>query len=330
MAQPQLDGYDKAAIFLRAIGEDAAAEIVKKLDLKEVGKISARMTRMKSVREEDMQYVFKDANEKMTSGDMIFTGDEYVRTMLIKGLDEQTAKRILEKASIESTLESLRKVDAKKLTNFLITEHPQTIALILSLLEPTQAATVLSTLPKSLKVDVAIRMATTEGIPIDAIEEIEDVLKSELDLERGEGVKVGGIRKVAQILNQTDKATEELILENIEGQDYELADSIRQYMFVFEDLVKLDDRSIQLVLKEIGTEELSLALKTATDALKDKIFKNMSRRASEILKEDMEVRGPVKVSEVEKAQQNVIKIARKLSEEGKIVLPGSAEEEQLV
>lgn len=325
-----ITGYEKAAIFLTAIGEDAAAEIMKSLDLKEIGKITSHMTRMKSIKEEDVKSVFREASQKVQKGEIYFGGEDYVKQMLIKGLDEKTAKKILEKAAVESTLESLKKVDAKKLTNFLLTEHPQTISLILSLLDPGQAATVLATLPKSLKVDVAMRMATTEGIPVDAIEEIEDVLRSELDLERSEGIKVGGVKKVALILNQTDKSTEELILENIESHDYELADAIRQYMFVFEDLSKIDDRGIQMVLKEVSTEDLSLALKTASDGIKTKIFKNMSKRASEILKEDMDVRGPVRVSEVEKAQQNIIKIARKLSEEGKIILPGSSEEEQFV
>ncbi|MBF0537680.1 MAG: flagellar motor switch protein FliG [Nitrospirae bacterium] len=325
-----ITGHEKAAIFLTAIGEDAAAEILKNLDVKEIGKISSVMSRTPSVKEEDIKKVFIEASKKIQKGEIFFSGANYLKQMLIKGLEEKTAKRFLEKAAVEITLESLKKVDAKKLTNFLLTEHPQTIALILSLLDPGQAATVLTSLPKSLKVDVTMRMATTEGIPIDAIEEIEDVLKSELDLERGMGIKVGGVKKVAQILNQTDKSTEELILDNIESHDYELADSIRQLMFVFEDLARLDARGIQMVLKEISTEDLSLALKTASEGLKDKMFKNMSKRAAEILKEDMEVRGPVKISEVEKAQQNIIKKARELGEEGKIVLPGSGEEERLV
>ncbi|QWR77775.1 flagellar motor switch protein FliG [Candidatus Magnetomonas plexicatena] len=326
----QLTGFEKAAIFLTAIGEDAAAEIMKTLDMKEIGKIASVMTKIKSLKEDEVKAVFQEASKKIEKGEMYMGGNDYVKNMLIKGLDEKTAKKIMEKAAIEATLDNLKKVDAKKLTNFLLTEHPQTIALILSLLDPGQAAIVLQTLPKSLKVDVAMRMATTEGIPMDAIEEIEDVLKSELDLDRGEGIKVGGVKKVAQILNSIDKATEELILENIESHDYELADAIRQFMFVFEDLTRLDDRGIQMVLKEVSTEDLSLALKTASEGLKEKVFKNMSKRAAEILKDEMESKGPVRVSEVEKSQQNIIKIARKLSEEGKIILPGSSEEEQLV
>ncbi|KWT85138.1 flagellar motor switch protein FliG [Candidatus Magnetominusculus xianensis] len=326
----ELTGPEKAAIFLTAIGEDAAAEVLKSLDVKEIGKVSSMMAKIQSLKEEEIKSVFKEASTKIEKGDIYVGGGDYVRHMLTKGLDEKTAKVIMEKTAVESTLESLKKIDAKKLTNFLLTEHPQTIALILTLLDPGQAANVLTTLPKSLKVDVAMRMATTEGIPVDAIGEIEDVLKSELDIDRSEGIKVGGVKKVAQILNSTDKATEELILENIESHDYELAESIRQFMFVFEDIVRIADRDVQQILKEVSTDELSLALKTASDALKELIFKNMSKRAAEILKEDMEVKGPVRVSEVEKAQQSIIKATRKLSEAGKITLPGSGEEEALV
>ncbi|MCG6550868.1 MAG: flagellar motor switch protein FliG [Candidatus Magnetominusculus sp. LBB02] len=326
----ELTGSEKAAIFLTAIGDDAAAEVLKNLDFNEIGKVSSLMSRMKSLKEEEIKSVFKEAFTKVDKGDVFVGGGDYVKQMLTKGLDEKTAKKIMEKTAVEATLDSLKKVDAKKLTNFLLTEHPQTIALILSLLDPVQAAAVLTTLPKSLKVDVAMRMAMTEGIAADAIAEIEDVLKSELDLDKTEGIKVGGVKKVAQILNSTDKATEELILENIESNDYELADSIRQFMFVFEDIVKISDRDVQTILKDVQTDELSLALKTASEALKELIFKNMSKRAAEILKEDMDVKGPVKVSEVEKAQQNIIKAIRKLSEAGKVTLPGSGEEEQLV
>ncbi|MBF0517376.1 MAG: flagellar motor switch protein FliG [Nitrospirae bacterium] len=326
----ELTGPEKAAIFLTAIGNDAAAEVLRSMDVKEIGKVSSMMAKISSLKEDDIKSVFKEASTKIEKGDVFVGGGEYVRQMLTKGLDEKTAKSIMEKTAVEATLESLKKIDAKKLTNFLLTEHPQTIALILTLLDPGQAAAVLTSLPKSLKVDVAMRMATTEGIPADAIGEIEDVLKSELDLDRSEGIQVGGVKKVAQILNNADKATEELILENIESHDYELADSIRQFMFVFEDIVRITDRDVQQILKVVQTEELSLALKTASDALKELIFKNMSKRAAEILKEDMEVKGPVKVSEVEKAQQSIIKITRKLAEEGKITLPGSGEEEELV
>lgn len=323
-------GYEKAAVFLSSIGEEAAAEILRALDIKDVGKISAYMTRLKAINKTDIEGVFKEVAERISREEVHVGGGEYVKKVLSKGLGEDSANKILEMASKESTLDSLRWVEPKTLSNFLVTEHPQTIALVLCLLEPVQAAEVLSVLPEALKADVAMRIAATERIPADAIEELEDVLRGQLDVNKGKGRKVGGIRTIAEILNQSDRSTEQMILEKIEEQNNVLADSIRQLMFVFEDIVDVDDRGIQMILKEISTEDLSLALKTASDSLKEKIFKNMSQRAAQILKEDMAVRGPVKVSDVEKAQQNIVKIARKLEEEGKIILAGRGGEELVV
>ncbi len=323
-------GYEKAAVLLSSIGEEAAAEILRGLDIKEVGKISTHMTRLKAINKADIEGVFKEVAERISRGEVHVGGREYVKKVLSKGLGEDGANKILELASKESTLDSLRWVESKTLSNFLVTEHPQTIALVLCLLEPVQAAEVLSGLPEALKGDVAMRIAATERIPANAIEELEDVLRGQLDVNKGKGRKVGGIRTIAEILNQSDRSTEQMILEKIEGQNNVLADSIRQLMFVFEDIADVDDRGIQMILKEITTEDLSLALKTASDSLKEKIFKNMSQRAAQILKEDMVVRGPVKVSDVEKAQQNIVKVARKLEEEGKIVLAGRGGEELVV
>ncbi len=323
-------GYEKAAIFLGAVGEETAAEILKALDIKEVGRISTHMTRLKSVRRADVDAVLSEVTERLSKGDMRLGGDEYVKKVLSRGLGEESANKILEMASKESTLDALRWVDSKTLSNFLMTEHPQTIALILCLLEATQASEVLSALPETLKADVAMRVATTERIPANAIEELEEVLRGHLDVSKSQGRKLGGVKTVAEILNQCDRSTESMIIEQIETQNAVLADSIRQLMFVFDDLVNIDDRGIQAVLKEISTEDLSIALKTASDALKEKIFRNMSQRAAQILKEDMEVRGPVKVTDVEKAQQNIVKIARRLEEEGKIVIGGKGGEELVV
>jgi len=320
-------GHEKAAIFLSSIGEEAAGEILKNLDIKDVGKLSTYMSRLKSLTKADIDHVFSEVKEKISRGDLRVGGDEYVKKALSRGLGEESASKIIEMASKQSTIDSLRWVDSKTLANFLMTEHPQTIALILCLIGPTQASEVLSGLPDALKADVAMRIAMTERIPADAIEELEEVLKGHLDVSKSTGRKLGGIKTAAEILNLCDRSTESMILEKIEGSNATVADSIRQLMFVFDDLVSIDDRGIQMVLKEISTEDLSLALKTASEALKDKIFKNMSQRAATILKEDMEVKGPVKVSDVEKAQQNIVKIARKLEEEGKIVLGGRGGEE---
>lgn len=325
-----LSGYEKAAIFLSCIGEAAAAEILKGLDIKDMGKISLHMSRLKTIRKEDMQSVFEEVSEMTSRGEIRMGGQEYVKKVLSRGLGEESAGKILEMAAKESTIESLRWVDSKTLSNFLVLEHPQTIALVLCLVEPAQAAEVLSSFPDKLKSEVALRIATTERISDSAIEEINEVLKGHMDVSQGKGTKLGGVKTVAEILNQSERSAEKMILENIESQNSALADSIRQLMFVFDDIVNIDDRGIQMILKETGTEDLSIALKTASDGLKEKIFRNMSQRAALILKEDMETKGPVKVSDVEKAQQNIVRITRKLEEEGKIVVGGKGGEEVVV
>lgn len=325
-----LSGYEKAAIFLSTIGEDAAAEVLRGLAVKDIGKITVQMTKMRAISRETMEQVVREVTDAVGRGDIHLCGEHFVKTVLSKGLGEEGANRILELASQEGPIEVLRWVDTKTLVNFLVSEHPQTIAIIVCLLEQTQAAEVLSALPEALKSDVAKRIATIERIPEEAINDLREVIKKQLDLGGGKGKKLGGTKTLAEILNQCDRSTEQKVLGKIEEENSQLADSIRQLMFVFDDLVKVDDRGIQLILKEVSTEDLSLALKTASQALKDKIFKNMSQRAAQILKEDMQVRGPVKVSEVEAAQMNVVKVARRLEADGKIVIAGRGGEELVV
>jgi flagellar motor switch protein FliG len=224
----------------------------------------------------------------------------------------------------ESALESLKWLDPKAIANFITHEHPQTIALILAHLEdPEQTATVLKELPENLQADVVYRMATLESIQPGVVSEIDEVLSREMQQAGAMGTsKVGGIEAVAEMLNSLDKSTETRILATIEESNPDLAEQIRELMFTFEDLVLVDSRGMQLILKEIPQEELALGLKTASDPIKELIFSSMSQRAAEMLREDLEVLGPVKVSDVERAQQNMVKAARKLEEEGKVVIGG--------
>lgn len=321
-----LTGYEKAAIFLSALGEEAAAEILKNLDVTEIGKIATSMTHLKTVSAATVKEIMDEAIGMMAKGDIHMGGEDFVKSILQKGLGAEGAEKVLEMASKEDTLDSLKWVEPKTLTNFLVTEHPQTIALVVCLLEPLQAGEVLSALPDKLKADVALRVATTERIPESAVSELNEVLKGQLDMG-GKGKKLVGPKIVAEILNNVDRATEQLVIERIEEQNSVVADAIRALMFIFDDLAKVDDRGIQMILKEISTDDLSLALKTASESLKEKIFKNMSQRAVTILKDDMSTKGPAKVSDVEKAQQNILKVARKLEQEGKIVLAGRGGEE---
>lgn len=323
-----MNGYEKAAIFLSSVGEDVAAQILKDLDPEAIGKISSYMARSKKKDNNKLESVFKETLERVTNGDINTGGEDYIKKLLSKGLGDDNAERILNMVSKESPLESLKWVNPKTLSSFLVTEHPQTIALILCLLESEQAAEVMTALPDHIRGDVAMRVATTERIPDSALEEIEAVLKGQLDMAKGKsGRTFNGTKMIAEILNQCERSTEQSILEKIEGQNGSLAESIRELMLVFDDLEKIDDKGIQMILKELSTEDLSLALKTASDILKEKIFKNMSQRAVQILKEEIETRGAVKVSDVEAAQQNIVRVARKLDEEGKIVIAGRGGEE---
>lgn len=324
-----LNGFEKAAIFLSVVGEETAAQILKGLEPEIIGKITSVMARAKKSDRNKVESVFKETMEKVVSGDIMQVGGEdYVKKILMKGLGNENAEKILEMVSKESPLDSLKWVNPKTLSSFLVMEHPQTIALVLCLLEPEQAAAVIEVLPENVRGDVAMRVATTERIPESALEEIEEVLKVSLDMGKGsQGKSFQGTKVIAEILNHCDRTTEQKILEKIDGQSTAMADSIRELMLVFDDLEKVDDRGIQLILKEISTEDLTLALRTASDILKQKMFKNMSQRAVQILKEEMEAKGPVKVTEVEKAQQNIVKIARKLDDEGKIAIAGRGKEE---
>ncbi len=326
-----MNGYEKAAIFLSSVGEDVAAQILKDLAPQDIGKISSYMAKSRKKDNVKMESLLTEIMDKVKGGEIGIGGEDYVKKLLTKGLGGDDAEKILEMVSRESPLESLKWVNPKTLSSFLVSEHPQTIALILCLMESEQAAEVMSALPEHIRGDVAMRVAATERIPDSALEEIEAVLKGQLDMGKGRsGKSFQGTKVIAEILNQCERSTEQSILEKIEGQNEALAESIRELMLVFDDLEKIDDRGIQLILKELSSEDLSLALKTASDGLKQKIFKNMSQRAVQILKEEMETRGPVKVSDVEAAQQNIVRVARKLDEEGKIVIAGRGGEELIV
>ncbi|MGQ9848296.1 MAG: flagellar motor switch protein FliG [Bacteroidales bacterium] len=225
----------------------------------------------------------------------------------------------------------MTRLDPKTVANFLRNEHPQTIALILIHLEPAQMSEIISEFPESLQADVIYRIAELEDIPPGIVEEIDQALKAEVSTLKGyRGQRRGGVQIVAEILNQMDGTKENAILTEIESKKQGLADEIRKLMFVFEDLIQIDDRSLMTILKEINNETLMMALKTASEELKEKIFKNMSERAAQMLKEDLEVMGPVRLKDVEAAQQSILQVAKKLESEGKIILLARGKEEVFV
>jgi flagellar motor switch protein FliG len=321
----KLSGVEKVAAFLSLVGEEGATQIFKHLDPLELARIVPMMAKVKLAPEE-ANTVVRDFYEKSGHA-MIAVDEEYIKKVLTKAFGDDQAKKLMEKIeSGASAFDILRWLDSNAVASMLAREHPQTIAIVLAHLEPTQAAEVLAKLPEHIKIDVSVRIASLDQISPSILGELEDVLASQLQ-SYTRGRKIGGIKTVAEILNQMDRASEDIILKNIEEKDQILADEIRKLMFTFDDLIAIDDRGIQMILKEVTTDDLSLSLKMAMDELKDKIFKNMSQRAVQILKEEMESKGAVKVSDVEKAQMNIVRVARRLEEEGKIVIGGKGGEE---
>jgi flagellar motor switch protein FliG len=261
-------------------------------------------------------------------------GIGYLKDALVSALGNEKAKPILESISLATdttAFSSLKGVDPLILVDYLKGEHPQTIALVLAHLEYAKAAQIIKELPEKLQPEIIFRMANLGMVPASIIEDLDQVLRKEIEsMGSTESKKLGGVETVAEILNQLDHNTENNIFSVLEEMDAELAEGIRQKMFVFEDIAGIDNRGIQTILKEITNEELALALKTASDTLKSLILKNMSARAAEMLQDDMEAMGPVKLSDVENAQQSIVRVVRKLEAGGKIVIGGKGGEDVLV
>ncbi len=331
----KLTGLQKAAIVLASMGEQFTAEIFKQLDKEEIKRVGMAMTNLEAVEPELQEALLKEFLEDLKSEiGPVISGDMTARRALALALGEEAASGLLEeldKAKEPVPFERVKHVDSRTLAGFIKSEHPQTIAVILAHLPPSKAAEVLSEFPENLKYDVVLRISNLDVIPPGIVEEIDAVLNREiLSTEGSEAKRLGGVEAVAELLNNVDKATEEQIFGRLEEDDPELADQIRQLMFVFEDLINVDDRGIRELLKEVRNEDLTLALKTASEELKQKILGNVSERAAAMILEDLEVMGPVRLSEVEQAQQKIIQVARRLEKEGKIVIGGKGGEDVLV
>ncbi len=331
----KLNGLQKAAIVLTSMGEQFAAEIFKQLDEEEIRRVGVAMSNLDHLDGGLVDTLLKEFLEKLKSeiGPMV-GGDMTARRALALALGEEAASGLMEeldKAKEPVPFERVKHVDSKTLAGFIKGEHPQTIAVILAHLPQAKAAEVLREFPENLQYDVFMRLSRLEVIPPGIVEEIDAVLQREiLSAEGMEGRQLGGVESVAELLNNVDKATEDHIFSRLEEEDPELAEQIRQLMFVFEDLINVDDRGIRSLLKEVRNEDLTVALKTASDSMKQKILNNVSERAAAMIEEDLEVMGPVRLSEVEQSQQKIIQIARRLEKEGKIVIGGKGSEDVLV
>jgi len=320
-----ISGAQKTAILLLALGEKFTSGVFKMLERTDIARISKAMVELETIPKEQVEDVLREYHHQLILyAEMLMGGADTVKKLLMKNLDSETAKYILDLLDLESgpaPFRELGNVSPKILSQILRNEHPQTLALILGYLHPDQAAALLQALPAGVRPEILMRLARLETVPEEMLMEVDKVLQNQLVAMGGkEGRKVGGVAAVAEILNSTDRATEEEVLSEIEEESSQMAEDIRNLMFVFEDIKALDDRSIRELLKEVSNEDLTKALKGATDDLQEKFFKNLSERAATMIREDLEIMGPVRLSEVEGAQQNVVKIVRRLETEGRVMV----------
>ena len=326
------EGILKSAILLMSIGEEEAAEVLKYLGPKEVQKIGTAMAAMENISHDQIKgslSEFRSEAEQRTSLGM--GADGYIRSILTKALGDDKAGNLIDRilqGGDTSGIESLKWMDSASVAELIKNEHPQIIASILVHLDYDQASEILGKFSERLRNDVMLRIATLDGIQPHALRELNDVLTKLLS--GGEHIKksaLGGVKTAAEILNFMGGAIESSVIGNIKAFDEELAQKIQDEMFVFEDINKVDDRGIQLLLREVQSESLIVALKGASPELREKVFKNMSQRAAEMLRDDLEAKGPVRVSEVEAEQKEILKIVRRLADEGQIVLGGKGGDE---
>lgn len=334
-AEKKLTGKQKAAIVLVAVGTEVASKILPHLNEAEVEELSLEIARLGSIPAEVRQQVIKEFYEICLAQNLALEGGlDHARTMLEQAFGPEKAQEILERLTHALQMlpfDSVKGVHPTQLSTFLADEHPQTIALVLAYLEPQTAAAVISNLPPELRPEVAERLATMGSTPPDVIRRVEAVLQRKLSsIASQELSAAGGVKSLVEVLQWVDRNTERAIFDYLNDTNPELAEEVRKLMFTFEDLLQLDDRAIQQVLKEVDMKELALALKGASDALKEKIFRNMSERAVNMLKEEIEFMGPVRVRQVEEAQQRIVSIVRRLEEAGEIVISRGGEEEMLI
>ncbi|PKL18697.1 MAG: flagellar motor switch protein FliG [Spirochaetae bacterium HGW-Spirochaetae-5] len=331
----QLTGRQKAAVFLVSLGSDVSSEVFKHLREDEIEQLTFEIARLDKIEPDDKDKVLQEFQEMMMAQEFITQGGiDYARDILERALGTQKAIDIVNRLTSSLQVrpfDFIRRTDPSHLLNFIQGEHPQTIALILAYLDPQKSAQILAELPHNVQADVARRIAEMKRTSPDVLREVERVLERKLSTLASEDfTQAGGIDTVVEILNNVDRGTEKIIIEALEEEDPELAEEIKKRMFVFEDIVLLDDRSIQKVLREVDTQELAKALKGVDNEVQEKIFRNMSKRAASLLSEDMDFMGPIRLRDVEEAQQKIVNIIRKLEDAGEIVVARTGEEELVV
>ena len=320
-----LNGRQKAAIFLVALGTEVSSEVMKHLREDEVETLTFEIARLDTIDADFKDQVLEEFQELMQAQNLITTGGiDYARELLEKSLGSQKAIDIINRLTSSLQVrpfDFIRRTDPAHLLNFVQQEYPQTIALILAYLEPQKASHILQNLPDEIQPEVAKRLATMDRTSPDVLREVERVLEKKLStLSNEDYTAAGGVDSIVEILNLVDRASEKSIIETLEEDDPELAEEIKKRMFVFEDIVQISDRDIQKVLRESDQQQLAKALKNVDTEVQDKIFRNMSKRQATMLKEDMEYMGPVRVKDVEEAQQKIVSVIRRLEDSGEIVI----------
>ncbi|MBN8221534.1 MAG: flagellar motor switch protein FliG [Spirochaetes bacterium] len=331
-AKTEFSGKQKAAIFLLTVGPDVASDIMKRLSEAEVDTLTYEIARLDKIRPEDKEKVLQEFQELMMAQEFISRGGiDQARAILEKALGTQKAIDIVNRLTSSLQVrpfDFVRRQDPAQLLNFIQNEHPQTIALILSYLDAPKSALIMSSLPHQIQADVTRRIAKMDRTSPEVLREVERVLERKLStLSNEDYTMAGGVDVVVEVLNNVDRSTEKSIIEALEEEDPELAEEIKKKMFVFEDIVLLDDKAIQKVLRELDNQDLAKALKAVDTEVQEKIFRNMSKRAAALLREDMEFMGPIRLKDVEEAQQKIVNIIRKLEEDGEIVVARAGEDE---
>jgi flagellar motor switch protein FliG len=324
-------GTERAAILLLTLGEAEAAQVLKHMGAKEVQRIGAAMAKLANVSREDVAGVMTEFSTSVESQTSVGVGaEDFLRKVLVDALGQDKASSIIDRISIgRSTkgLEALKWMDARAVAELIRLEHPQIIAIVLAYLEPDQSAEILACLPANMRSDIMVRIATLDGVQPNALTELDDIMEKTF---AGKGTArtsaLGGAKAAANIINNLEPSQEGVIMDQIVQTDEALGARIQDLIFVFDNLLEIDDRSMQELLRQVSSDKLLLAMKGCEDAMKEKIFKNMSQRAAEMLKDDLESKGPVRISEVEGAQKEILQTARKLAEAGTIALASKGDE----
>lgn len=330
------NGAERAAILLMTLGEGEAAQVLKHMGAKDVQKIGSAMAQMQNITREEVMTVFDGFSNELENQTSLGIGaDEYIRKVLVNALGEDKASNLIDRILLgrnSKGLESLKWMDARAVAEVIRLEHPQIIAIVLAYLDPDQSAEVLSILPENMRGDIVMRIATMDGIQPQALSELDEVLEKQFagNTNTGKSTALGGAKIAANIMNFIEGTKQNAIIELVRKTDETLSDRIQDLMFVFDNLIDVDDRGMQELLRTVSSDRLLLALKGCDPGLKEKIFSNMSQRAAETMREDLEAKGPVKLSDVEAAQKEILGVARKLAEAGTISLGGGNSNEQYV